>query len=209
MRGSGPPPWCLPWWPSGSWLAPGPRGRPSGERRGLGHAEGATGSIRCIPTYQVGPAGNRPGLRHGAGAGVRREPGVPSGSSVPPGALRVSPEKQQTIGVRVARVQASPFQRTIRTVGRVTVDENRVYRLVASVDGIVRELHPNAAGTFVRHDQVLLTWYSPEFLGGAGLLLRPQDPRPHHRRKERADRAGDLDPTRSSARRWTRCGTSA
>ena len=58
----------------------------------------------------------------------------------PPGALRVSPEKQQTIGVRVGPVETSAVTRTIRTVGRVAVDENRVYRLVATVDGIVREL---------------------------------------------------------------------
>jgi RND family efflux transporter MFP subunit len=92
-------------------------------------------------------------------------PAAATASSVPPGALLVSPEKQQTIGVRVARVETSSVDRTIRTVGRVTVDENRVYRLVATVDGIVRELHPNAAGSFVRQDQVLLTYYSSEFLG--------------------------------------------
>jgi membrane fusion protein, copper/silver efflux system len=88
-----------------------------------------------------------------------------TGSSVPPGALRVSPETQQTIGVQFALVGNSSVTRTIRTVGRVAVDDDRVYRLVATVDGIVRELHPNAAGSFVRRDQVLLTYYSSEFLG--------------------------------------------
>jgi RND family efflux transporter MFP subunit len=92
-------------------------------------------------------------------------PATVDGSSLPPGALLVSPEKQQTIGVRVARVEAASVERTVRTVGRVTVDENRVYRLVATVDGIVRELHASAAGSYVRADQVLLTYYSSEFLG--------------------------------------------
>ncbi len=117
------------------------------------------------PTYRSDKPGTAPDCGMALEPVYAGDPLLPAGSSLAPGALRVSPEKQQTIGVRVARVQASPFQRTIRTVGRVTVDENRVYRLVASVDGIVRELHPNAAGTFVRQDQVLLTWYSSEFLG--------------------------------------------
>ena len=45
------------------------------------------------------------------------------------------------------------------------VDEDRVYRLVATVDGVVRELRPNSAGRFVEQDEVLLTYYSSEFLG--------------------------------------------
>jgi RND family efflux transporter MFP subunit len=93
------------------------------------------------------------------------DPAAATGSSLPPNVLRVSPEKQQTIGVRVAQVESAAVTRTIRTVGRVAVDDDRVYRLVATVDGIVRELHPNAAGSFVRKDQVLLTYYSSEFLG--------------------------------------------
>jgi Cu(I)/Ag(I) efflux system membrane fusion protein len=117
------------------------------------------------PTYRS----DKPGIAPDCGMALEPvyagDPLLPAGSSLPPGALRVSPEKQQTIGVRVARVESSAVRRTIRTVGRVAVDDNRVYRLVATVDGIVRELHSNAAGTFVRRDQVLLTYYSSEFLG--------------------------------------------
>ena len=117
------------------------------------------------PTYKS----DKPGIAPDCGMALEPvhadDPTVAAGSSLPPGALRVSPEKQQTIGVRIARVETSSVDRTIRTVGRVTVDENRVYRLVATVDGIVRELQPNAAGSFVRQDQVLLTYYSSEFLG--------------------------------------------
>ena len=117
------------------------------------------------PTYRSDRPGTAPDCGMALEPVYAGDPLLPAGSSLPPGALRVSPEKQQTIGVRVAQVESSDVRRTVRTVGRVTVDENRVYRLVAPVDGIVRELHPNAAGTFVRQDQVLLTWYSPEFLG--------------------------------------------
>ena len=150
----------------------------SGRADEAGDTQGPLLGRPDAPDLQVGQAGNRPGLRHGARARLRGTTRlVATGSSLPPGALRVSPEKQQTIGVRVARVETSAVDRTIRTVGRVTVDENRVYRLVATVDGIVRELHPNAAGSFVR------TGPGPPHLlqlgvprGAAGVLLRPERP---------------------------------
>jgi RND family efflux transporter MFP subunit len=117
------------------------------------------------PTYRSDKPGTAPDCGMALEPVYAGDPAAASGSSLPPGVLRVSPERQQTIGVRVAQVESSAVTRTIRTVGRVTVDEDRVYRLVATVDGIVRELHPNAAGSFVRKDQVLLTYYSSEFLG--------------------------------------------
>jgi RND family efflux transporter MFP subunit len=141
-----------------SWRASG-RARPSSTRKVLHWVD------PMHPAYKS----DKPGIAPDCGMALEPVyadgPAAGAASSVPPGVLLVSPEKQQTIGVRVARVETSSVDRTIRTVGRVTVDENRVYRLVATVDGIVRELHPNAAGSFVRQDQVLLTYYSSEFLG--------------------------------------------
>ena len=87
-----------------------------------------------------------------------------SGTTLPPGTLRVPAEKQQLIGVRVAIVEAAPVNKAIGTVGRVAVDQNRVYRLVATTDGIVRSLLPFSTGSFVQREQVLLTFYSSEFL---------------------------------------------
>src|SRR4030042_2511190 len=52
-------------------------------------------------------------------------------SSLPPGTVRVTPEKQQVIGVRTGVVEKAAVEHFIRTVGRVAPDEKRVYRLVA------------------------------------------------------------------------------
>ncbi len=92
------------------------------------------------------------------------EPSAATGSALPSGTLEVPTERQQMIGVRVAAVETAPVQHTIRTVGRVAADENRTYRLVATTDAIVRSLNPLSAGSFVRRDQVLLTFYSSDFL---------------------------------------------
>jgi membrane fusion protein, copper/silver efflux system len=92
------------------------------------------------------------------------QPGTRDGRPAPPGAVSVSGERQQLIGVRTAVAGVSAVNRTIRTVGRVEVDEDRVYRLEATVGGVVRDLRPNSAGRFVQEDEVLLTYYSTEFL---------------------------------------------
>src|SRR6202158_5628482 len=51
-----------------------------------------------------------------------------------PGAVALSPEKQQIIGARVETVAKSSGSRVIRTTGRVEADDNRVYRLTAVTD---------------------------------------------------------------------------
>jgi Cu(I)/Ag(I) efflux system membrane fusion protein len=88
-----------------------------------------------------------------------------SGAAMPANALRVSSERQQIIGVQVAPAEAASGSRTIRTVGRVALDENRIYRVLSATDGIVRRLFPIASGDFVAADQMLLDYYVSEALG--------------------------------------------
>jgi len=88
-----------------------------------------------------------------------------SGAALPPNALKVAPDRQQLIGVQFAQVQSEAGRRTIRTVGRVALDENRIYRLLAATDGIVRRLFPISTGSFVAADQMLLDYYVTEALG--------------------------------------------
>jgi Cu(I)/Ag(I) efflux system membrane fusion protein len=85
--------------------------------------------------------------------------------ALPPGTVHVSPEKQQTIGVRVGQVEESSGLRTVRLLGRVAVDETRIYRLNTATDGWVRETSSNSTGSLVKKDEVLATYYAPEFLG--------------------------------------------
>ena len=88
-----------------------------------------------------------------------------SGSALPPGTLRISPERQQTVGISIGQVEVQSLTRTIRTVGRVVVDENRVYRVLAASNGIVRTLDNNSAGSLVRKNERLLTYYSRDLVG--------------------------------------------
>ena len=86
-------------------------------------------------------------------------------SSPPPGMVEFTPEKQRIIGVQVREVERSSGTHTIRTVGRVAVDDTKIYRMNAAVDGWIREIFPNSVGSLVKKDQPLVSFYSPEFLG--------------------------------------------
>jgi len=82
---------------------------------------------------------------------------------LPPGAVSISAEKQQLIGVRVEAVEKSGGQRLVRTTGRVVPNDNRVYRLTAGTDGWVTMLNNNPEGTIVKKDDRLASFYSREF----------------------------------------------
>ncbi len=104
--------------------------------------------------------------------GMRLEP-VYEGSApaAPAGAIAVSPEKQQLMGVRVAPVEHAGFNHAFRTSGRVAVDETAVYRVRAAIDGWIREAGPNPPGTLVQKGERLASFYSPEFLSAQQAYL--------------------------------------
>ncbi|MBZ5498608.1 MAG: efflux RND transporter periplasmic adaptor subunit [Acidobacteriia bacterium] len=128
------------------------------------------------PAYKSDKPGNAPDC------GMPLEPvyadGAPgsdsseqASASMPPGSARVSPERQQVIGVRVATAERVSGTRAIRLVGRVTMDENRIYRLITPTDGWVRALRGGTTGSLVENDQVLATYYSRDLLAGEQALF--------------------------------------
>jgi RND family efflux transporter MFP subunit len=104
-------------------------------------------------------------------------------SSLLPGTVRISSERQQAIGVQVGTVEKKRFTHTLRVLGRVAPDEKRVYRLVAGTDGWIRETYNNDTGTLVRKDERLASFYSPLFraaqLAYISLLGSSQEDRFH------------------------------
>ena len=86
------------------------------------------------------------------------------GTALPAGAVRVSPERQQTIGVKLGVVERISGTRTLRTTGRVVPNENAVYPLVAGADGLVRGVRGATTGSLVKKNEVLLSFFAPEFV---------------------------------------------
>jgi Cu(I)/Ag(I) efflux system membrane fusion protein len=86
-------------------------------------------------------------------------------AALPEGAVKITAAHQQLIGVQTGEVTREPSSYRLRLPGRVTVDETRLHRLIAVADGWIRSLGNKTAGAFVRKEEVLASYYTPNFLG--------------------------------------------
>jgi Cu(I)/Ag(I) efflux system membrane fusion protein len=77
------------------------------------------------------------------------------------GVVLLDTARRQLGGVRVSRVSDAPFERTLRAVGRVTVDESSLTDVTLKVDGWVTELFVAQTGQRVKRGQPLFRLYSP------------------------------------------------
>ncbi len=113
--------------------------------------------------------------------GMRLEPvyadSLPRRAANPevPGAVELGPEQRQLIGVRTAEVSRSLGPQVLHTTGRVAVDETRVYRINAAIEGWIRSTLPNTVGSQVKQDEPLASYYSPEFLTAQQAFLYALD----------------------------------
>ena len=81
-----------------------------------------------------------------------------------PGAVMVSPERQQLIGLKTGLVEYRSIERTIRTVGVVEFDERRLADVNIKIEGWIESLLVNFTGEAVKKGQPLLTIYSPDLV---------------------------------------------
>ena len=92
-------------------------------------------------------------------------------TELPAGAVSINRATQRLLGIRLAVVEKNAPTEIIRAVGRVTPEDTRVYRINPGVDGFIRETFNDSVGTFVKKDQKLASYYSPEFLAVASGFL--------------------------------------
>jgi RND family efflux transporter MFP subunit len=83
-------------------------------------------------------------------------------TKLPMGTIKISPEKQQLIGVRFGEAQITEGARTIRALGKVTIDETRIVRVHPRIEGWIDQVFVDFVGKEVAKGQKLLTVYSPE-----------------------------------------------
>lgn len=109
------------------------------------------------PVYADGPAGT--------------PSATTTAPAVPAGAIRLSPERQQLIGVKYETVRREGTTRGIRTVGKVAADETRIGHVHTRIEGWIERVMVDFTGAVVRKDQPMLTVYSPEMLASQQELL--------------------------------------
>ena len=114
---------------------------------------------------------DKPGLNPETGHTLEPVYAPASESSLPPGAINISPERQQLIGVKFATVESGAATRAIRAVGKVSADETRVGHVHTRIDGWIDQVFVNFTGDVVQKDEPMLTIYSPEMLASQEELL--------------------------------------
>jgi RND family efflux transporter MFP subunit len=99
-------------------------------------------------------------------------------ADLPMGTIKVSPEKQQLIGVKYGQPSFAVSTKTIRAVGKVTPDEKRIVHVHTRVDAWIDKVFVDFTGKSVEEGQPLLTLYSPDLLATQEeflLALKAQD----------------------------------
>jgi Cu(I)/Ag(I) efflux system membrane fusion protein len=83
----------------------------------------------------------------------------------PPGTVRISPGRLQTLGVRTAAAVMRPASaRTVSATGTLQFDERHLATVTTKVSGWIEHLAVAATGDPVRQGQVLAEIYSPELV---------------------------------------------
>ncbi|MCY4159444.1 MAG: efflux RND transporter periplasmic adaptor subunit [Bacteroidetes bacterium] len=78
--------------------------------------------------------------------------------------ISVDPATVQNMGVRTGQVQRLDFMRTIRTIGEVQYDEEKLYLVNTKISGWIETLHAHFVGDQVQAGDPLLEIYSPELV---------------------------------------------
>ena len=85
--------------------------------------------------------------------------------------VAVPAQRQQLIGVKLATAELRDLSRTIRTTGRVTVDERRTAQIRTKFEGFIDALYVNFTGQPVRRGEPLAAVYSPDLLATQNELI--------------------------------------
>jgi Cu(I)/Ag(I) efflux system membrane fusion protein len=78
--------------------------------------------------------------------------------------IRIGVDKVQKLGVRAEPAALRSLSKSVMVVGRIEVDERRVFTIAPKFEGWVERLHVNATGQPVAMGQPLFDAYSPELV---------------------------------------------
>ncbi len=85
-------------------------------------------------------------------------------SDMPETAFKISPEKQQLIGVQYSTVEYQTISKSLRAVGKVAFDETRMSRVNPKIEGWIENVFVDFTGKLVKKGQPMLSIYSPDLV---------------------------------------------
>lgn len=103
------------------------------------------------------PGMDRTGNSGGQSAGAEMQ-------NMAPGTVILNPAMQQTTGVTYATVRRALLKRTIRTVGLLQMDEEKISRVHVKIAGWIEKVDLDYVGKLVKKGQPLFTLYSPDLV---------------------------------------------
>jgi membrane fusion protein, copper/silver efflux system len=113
-----------------------------------------TGDMASMPGMDMpsGPSG---------GTGSALAQGV---ENMAPGTVMLNPATQQTIGVRYAEVRRAHLTRTVRTVGLVQMNDQKISHVHVKIAGWIQDIGVDYVGQMVKKGQFLFSVYSPDLV---------------------------------------------
>src|SRR5256714_13117451 len=105
------------------------------------------------------PSASKEGAQS-AQSGSQSPAAAPSETSLAP--VQLSPERMQSIGVRMGRVERKAVNDEIRVTGNVAVNETRLAYVQVRYSGYVQKVFADATYQYLRKGQPLFTIYSPD-----------------------------------------------
>jgi RND family efflux transporter MFP subunit len=94
-----------------------------------------------------------------------------SATSTPPASteatlvpVQISPQRLQSIGVKIGKVERKSVEDEIRATGNIAVDETRLAYVQVRFSGYVEKVFADATYQYVRKGQPLVTVYSPDLV---------------------------------------------
>ncbi len=89
---------------------------------------------------------------------------VASTQNMAPGTVMLNPSTEQLIGVRYTEVRRTDMKRTLRTVGLIQMNEEKISRVHVKIAGWIEKVDLDYVGKLVKKGQPLFTLYSPDLV---------------------------------------------
>jgi len=100
----------------------------------------------------------------GSEQGVGGDPQAGNMQETPLAPFRLTPQRMQSIGVVLGKVESEPVDTELRFYGNVQVDERRQAYVQTRFAGWIRKVYADATGNFIGKGQPLFTIYSPDLV---------------------------------------------
>src|SRR5438128_3378335 len=106
----------------------------------------------------------RPSSASGSGSETTGDRRADNMQETPRAAIQLTPQRMQSIGIVLGKVESKPVNTELRFYGNVQVDERRQAYVQTRFAGWIRKLYADATGNFVGKGQPLFTIYSPDLV---------------------------------------------